>query len=167
MAGRLRAAPLTRRPIRICWSGDTVGQGWGINERFGGLRLYETMAGHSPDLFINSGDLIYADKVDHGFDKSSITELRKRFAPLVRKTQPYTKPIAHRANWVEPERLAEIEYRAKSAEGKVRHPFFNCEKTFEGRRPSHRERADLADCRANPNRTCRPPSDIHSQRYWK
>ena len=61
VTGRLRAAPLTRRPIRICWSGDTVGQGWGINERFGGLRLYETMAGHSPDLFINSGDLIYAD----------------------------------------------------------------------------------------------------------
>jgi ATP-dependent DNA ligase len=26
--------------------------------------------------------------------------------------------------WVEPQLLAEIEYRAKSAEGKVRHPFF-------------------------------------------
>ena len=26
--------------------------------------------------------------------------------------------------WVEPELLAEIEYRAKSAEGKVRHPYF-------------------------------------------
>ena len=26
--------------------------------------------------------------------------------------------------WVEPELLAEIEYRTKSAEGKVRHPFF-------------------------------------------
>ncbi|MEY9418014.1 ATP-dependent DNA ligase [Bradyrhizobium japonicum] len=26
--------------------------------------------------------------------------------------------------WVEPKLLAEIEYRAKSAEGKVRHPFF-------------------------------------------
>ena len=26
--------------------------------------------------------------------------------------------------WVERELLAEIEYRAKSAEGKVRHPFF-------------------------------------------
>jgi ATP-dependent DNA ligase len=25
--------------------------------------------------------------------------------------------------WVEPELLAEIEYRAKSAEGKMRHPF--------------------------------------------
>jgi ATP-dependent DNA ligase len=34
------------------------------------------------------------------------------------------KRIAHRGIWVEPELVAEIEYRAKSAEGKVRHPFF-------------------------------------------
>jgi ATP-dependent DNA ligase len=34
------------------------------------------------------------------------------------------KKIAHRGIWVEPSVLAEIEYRAKSAEGKVRHPFF-------------------------------------------
>lgn len=69
-------------------------------------------------------DLIYAGKVDHGFDKSSETELRKRLKPLVRKTQPYSKRIAHKAIWVEPTLLAEIEYRAKSAEGKLRHPFF-------------------------------------------
>ena len=41
-----------------------------------------------------------------------------------RKTQPYTKKIAHRGIWVDPLLLAEIEYRAKSAEGKLRHPFF-------------------------------------------
>src|SRR5438132_4385478 len=69
-------------------------------------------------------DLIYAGKVDHGFDKVSAADLRKRLTPLIRKTQPYTKRIAHRGIWVEPELLAEIEYRAKSAEGKVRHPFF-------------------------------------------
>ena len=45
-------------------------------------------------------------------------------APLIRKTQPYTKRFAHRGISVKPELLAEIEYRAKSAEGKVRHPFF-------------------------------------------
>jgi bifunctional non-homologous end joining protein LigD len=66
-------------------------------------------------------DLIYAGKVDHGFDKTSAAELRKRLT-LIRKTQPYTKKIAHKGIWVEPELLAEIEYRAKSAEGKVRHP---------------------------------------------
>jgi len=69
-------------------------------------------------------DLVYAGKVDHGFDKTSAAELRRRLTPLIRKTQPYSKPIAHKAFWVEPELLAEIEYRAKSAEGKVRHPFF-------------------------------------------
>jgi bifunctional non-homologous end joining protein LigD len=69
-------------------------------------------------------DLIYAGKVDHGFDKSSAAELRRRLEPLVRRTQPYAKRIAHKGIWVEPKLLAEIEYRAKSAEGKVRHPFF-------------------------------------------
>ena len=70
------------------------------------------------------GDLVYAGKVDHGFDKQSAADLRKRLTPLIRKTQPYSKRIAHKGIWVEPELLAEIEYRAKSAEGKVRHPFF-------------------------------------------
>lgn len=69
-------------------------------------------------------DLIYAGKVDHGFDKVSAAALQKRLRPLIRKTQPYAKRIAHKGIWVEPKLLAEVEYRAKSAEGKVRHPFF-------------------------------------------
>jgi bifunctional non-homologous end joining protein LigD len=72
------------------------------------------------------GELIYAGKVDHGFDKVSAADLQKRLKPLIRKTQPYTKRIAHKGIWVEPKLLAEVEYRAKSAEGKVRHPFFKC-----------------------------------------
>ena len=70
------------------------------------------------------GDLIYAGKVDHGFDRVSADDLQKRLKPLIRKTQPYSKRINHKGIWVEPKLLAEIEYRAKSAEGKVRHPFF-------------------------------------------
>jgi len=69
-------------------------------------------------------DLIYAGKVDHGFDKDSAKEVQAKLKPLIRKTQPYSKRIAHRGIWVEPSLLAEIEYRTKSAEGKVRHPFF-------------------------------------------
>ena len=42
---------------------------------------------------------------------------------MIRKTQPYSKRITHRGIWVEPRLLAEIEFRAKSAEGKVRYPF--------------------------------------------
>jgi bifunctional non-homologous end joining protein LigD len=71
-----------------------------------------------------AGELIYAGKVDHGFDAASAKDLQARLKPLIRKTQPYVKKIAHRGIWVEPSLLAEIEYRAKSAEGKVRHPFF-------------------------------------------
>jgi bifunctional non-homologous end joining protein LigD len=79
-------------------------------------------------------DLVYAGKVDHGFDKKSAADLRKRLTPLIRKTQPYARKIAHKAIWVEPQLLAEIEYRAKSAEGKVRHPFFRgLRRTFDGR----------------------------------
>jgi bifunctional non-homologous end joining protein LigD len=69
-------------------------------------------------------NLIYAGKVDHGFDKTSAKELRKRQTLLIRKTQSCAKRIAHKGIWVEPSLLAEIEYRAKSAESKLRHPFF-------------------------------------------
>jgi bifunctional non-homologous end joining protein LigD len=72
----------------------------------------------------NGDELIYAGKVDHGIDSTSAKDLQARLKPLIRKTQPYAKKIAHRGIWVEPLLLAEIEYRAKSAEGKVRHPFF-------------------------------------------
>jgi bifunctional non-homologous end joining protein LigD len=71
-----------------------------------------------------AGQLVYAGKVDHGFTPETEKDLRARLKPLIRKTQPYAKRIAHRGIWVEPSLLAEIEYRAKSAEGKVRHPFF-------------------------------------------
>jgi bifunctional non-homologous end joining protein LigD len=56
-------------------------------------------------------ELIYAGKVDHGFDTASARDLLARLTPLVRKTQPYAKRIAHRGIWVEPSVLAEIEYR--------------------------------------------------------
>ena len=69
-------------------------------------------------------DLVYAGKVDHCFTKASAISLRERLTPLIRKTQPYRKRIAHKGIWVEPQVMAEIEYRAKSAEGKLRHPFF-------------------------------------------
>jgi bifunctional non-homologous end joining protein LigD len=42
-----------------------------------------------------SDHLVYAGKVDHGFDKVSAAGLRRRLTPLVRKTQPYIKRIAH------------------------------------------------------------------------
>ncbi|UYV37140.1 alkaline phosphatase [Rhodobacteraceae bacterium D3-12] len=57
--GRFRTAPSARRDIRFAWSGDTAGQGWGIDDT--GMATYSTMAKHTPDFFIHSGDTIYAD----------------------------------------------------------------------------------------------------------
>jgi alkaline phosphatase D len=56
------AAEAEASDLTIAWSADTVGQGWGINPDWGGLRLYETMLRAEPDVFINSGDTIYADQ---------------------------------------------------------------------------------------------------------
>jgi alkaline phosphatase D len=50
------------RDATLAWSADTVGQGWGINREWGGLRLYQTMRAAAPDVFINVGDTIYADQ---------------------------------------------------------------------------------------------------------
>jgi alkaline phosphatase D len=61
VAGSFLSPPAAPRDVAIAWSADTVGQGWGINEAFGGLRMYETIRRASPDLFVHCGDTIYAD----------------------------------------------------------------------------------------------------------
>jgi bifunctional non-homologous end joining protein LigD len=42
------------------------------------------------------GELIYAGKVDHGFDKASAADLQTRLKPLIRETQPYAKRVGHK-----------------------------------------------------------------------
>jgi alkaline phosphatase D len=60
--GSFRTADVTRRTLKLAFSADTCGQGWGINPDFGGLRLYETMRREEPDLFVHLGDTVYADQ---------------------------------------------------------------------------------------------------------
>jgi alkaline phosphatase D len=61
LRGSFRTPPSTARDVRFLWSGDTAGQGWGINPDFGGMRIYDTMRAVQPDFFIHSGDTVYAD----------------------------------------------------------------------------------------------------------
>ena len=61
VTGHFRTAPAGLRDIVFLWSGDTAGQGWGIDPDRGGMRTYATMLGHDPDFFIHSGDTVYAD----------------------------------------------------------------------------------------------------------
>jgi alkaline phosphatase D len=59
--GHFRTAPADEGSISFVWSGDTAGQGWGIDASRGGMRTYGTMLENRPDFFIHSGDHIYAD----------------------------------------------------------------------------------------------------------
>jgi alkaline phosphatase D len=61
VTGSFRSAPSGSRKLRFLWSGDTCGQGYGINQDMGGMRIYEAMRSRAPDFFIHSGDTIYAD----------------------------------------------------------------------------------------------------------
>ena len=59
--GIFTTAPVRDGDIRFQWSGDVVGQGWGINPDMGGMTIFATMADRDPQFFIHSGDAIYAD----------------------------------------------------------------------------------------------------------
>ncbi len=91
--GNLRT-PAENGDIFFAWSGDTAGQGWGINPDFGGMKIYETIRQLKPDFFIHSGDYIYADgpiesevKLDDGSiwknivtpEKSKVAETLQEF----------------------------------------------------------------------------------------
>jgi len=55
------AGPGPGEPVRIQWSGDVVGQGWGIDRAHGGMQIFSAMADREPDLFLHCGDTVYAD----------------------------------------------------------------------------------------------------------
>lgn len=61
VVGRLRTPSAQPRDVRFAWSGDTCGQGWGIDVDRGGMKLYDAIARREPDFFIHSGDCVYAD----------------------------------------------------------------------------------------------------------
>jgi bifunctional non-homologous end joining protein LigD len=69
--------------------------------------------------------LLYAGKVEHGFTAVQQKELAKRGEKLKTEEQPLTKKIRKpKAHWLKPELLAEVEYRALTGDGKLRHPSY-------------------------------------------
>src|SRR5215203_4049276 len=70
--------------------------------------------------------LRYGGKVGTGFKAEDLTALTARLAPLERKTSPFAagpKP-PKRARFVEPQLVAELEFREMTGEGMVRHGAF-------------------------------------------
>ncbi|PYQ97319.1 MAG: alkaline phosphatase [Acidobacteria bacterium] len=76
------------RDVTFAFSGDCVGQGWGIDPARGGIRLYDAMRRAQPDVFIHLGDTIYADQplesevvLDEGsIWRNVVTEAKSRVA---------------------------------------------------------------------------------------
>ena len=102
------SAPRPRReaPVSFAWSGDTTGQGWGIDESRGGMRTYRTMLDNRPDFFIHSGDHIYADcpverelkLPDGGVWRNIVTEEKSVVAHSLAEFRGNYK-----YNWLDPE----------------------------------------------------------------
>jgi len=61
VGGRFKVPPSAGGDVSFVWSGDTVGQGYGINPDVGGMTIYESMRRLQPDFFVHSGDTIYDD----------------------------------------------------------------------------------------------------------
>lgn len=60
-AGSFLSAPARPSDLTFAWSADVVGQGWGINPEWGGLKMFDTIRRAEPDFFIHCGDMTYAD----------------------------------------------------------------------------------------------------------
>jgi bifunctional non-homologous end joining protein LigD len=74
--------------------------------------------------YFEDGELRYAGKVGTGFSEADLDDLGKRLAPLERETNPFGRRGPRAARYVEPELVAEIEFRELTKEGMVRHGSF-------------------------------------------
>jgi bifunctional non-homologous end joining protein LigD len=70
-------------------------------------------------------DLSYAGKVENGFTPESQRELESRAKALATSRSPLSTSVRKpKAHWLKPELLVDVEYRALTGEGKLRHPSF-------------------------------------------
>ncbi len=66
--------------------------------------------------------LVYVGSVGTGFKESAVSELRGMMDKITRKTSPLPYSGARRnVVWLQPTLIAEIEYRAWTDDGKLRH----------------------------------------------
>ncbi len=75
--------------------------------------------------YYEDGELRYAGKVGTGFSERNLADLGERLEPLARKKNPFAHGRGPReANYVEPQLVAEIEFRELTDDGLVRHGSF-------------------------------------------
>ena len=144
-SGRLWTPSSRPGDLHIGWGGDVVGQGFGIDLSRGGLRMFEVLRQQDFDLFIHSGDHVYADnplvstvKLDNGQTwtnlvtpakakvAETIDEFRGQYAynmldPSYRRFFAQTPVIAQwddhetRNNWYPEQHIEDQRYTERSA----------------------------------------------------
>jgi len=69
--------------------------------------------------------LRYAGKVGTGFTQQTLTDLMRRFRPLVRASSPFADRIRERdATWLDPVLVAQLAFTERTEDGKLRHPAY-------------------------------------------
>jgi bifunctional non-homologous end joining protein LigD len=113
------------------------------------------------------GDLVHVGRVGTGFSRAVAEDLAARLKKLERKTPPFAEALDADARrgvvWVKPELVAEVEFRAWTAEGILRHAAFRGLRDDKPAREIVRE-GGAVDERPKP----RPPVRLtHPDRvYW-
>ena len=78
--------------------------------------------------YFEKGQFVYAGRVGTGFTQASAHGLWKMLQPLRVPSQPFAKPLnalqRKDVKWVRPQLVAQIEYRAWSSDGLLRHSAF-------------------------------------------
>ena len=69
--------------------------------------------------------LRYAGRVGTGFTEAILTDLRRRFAPLIRSASPFADlPTLRGATWLEPRLVAQLRFTEWTADHRLRHPAY-------------------------------------------
>lgn len=139
-------AALDGGPVRFAWSGDVVGQGFGIDPGRGGLFAFDTLAREAPDFFIFSGDTVYADVPlpptlplpDGSTWTNRVTPAKARVAETLEAFRGQ-----YRYNWLDPAYrrfFAQVPVIAQWDDHETRNNW------FPGRRLDDDERYTVTDC---------------------
>lgn len=121
-------------------------------------------------LGVYDGDqLIHVGRVGTGFSADVAHDIASKLEPLHRKTSPFAQPLSHQQSrqirYVQPELVAEVEFRAWTAEGNLRHA------SFRGLREDKPAREIIRET-ASPNAAMPPLREVqvkltHPERiYW-
>ena len=108
--------------------------------------------------YYETGALRYAGRVGTGFTEKTLTELTRQLKPLRTGRNPFDHPpkLPRNAEFVEPELVAEVEFREWTGEGVMRAPSFKGLRDDKSAAEVVREDRPAAEPPSRPNRPSRP-----------